>query len=311
MLPSVCTPLSKVRQTGTFWRVLLQQRPLECCHLPQTTGRRALRGGAWQRRSPRAPGQGCSLSWAAAAAAAASFQHSQGSCSRGCQQHQGLGGTAAPQDSQKLLLPHLHLAPQKKKPFSYRKIQSYEAGPPGTGLFSKSGYPWDCDVGLPPHPRLLQGWRLRPAPQPWPFLLPSLYFWAKRPRSGTPALSDLPRQEWGRVPAAGPRLDKKGLNLQGYILQYQQTYISFAYNFPIWKCFALSSYFTNCTGLFKFSQLITNLISIWSRYIHKEQGFEKTFVGIMLFGVYIPNNSCIVAERHFSYQTGHVWDLVV
>lgn len=299
MLPSVCTPLSKVRQTGTFWRVLLQQRPLECCHLPQTHGQRALRGAAWQRgRAAACPEQQQhppSTAKAAPAGAASSTR--------------GWGSTAAPQDSQKLLLPHPSLAPQKKKPFSYRKIQSYEAGPPETGLFSKSGYPWDCGVGLPPHPRLLQGWRLRPAPQPLSVLLPSLHFWGKRPRSGT--LPDLPRQEWRRVPAAGPRLDKKGLNSQGYILQYQQTYVSFAYNFPIWKCFALSSYFTNCTCLFKFNQLITNLISIWSRYIHKEQGFEKTFVGIMLFGVYIPNNSCVVAERHFSYQTGHVWDLVV
>lgn len=70
-------------------------------------------------------------------------------------------------------------------------------------------------------PRLLQRWRLRPAPQPLPFLLLSLCFWGKIPRSGTSALSDLPRQEWGGVPAAGPRRDKKGLSLQGHILQHQ------------------------------------------------------------------------------------------
>lgn len=31
----------------------------------------------------------------------------------------------------------------------------------------------------------------------------------------------------------------------------------------------------------------------------------------MLFRVYIANNSFVVAEKHFSYQTGHVLDLVV
>lgn len=31
----------------------------------------------------------------------------------------------------------------------------------------------------------------------------------------------------------------------------------------------------------------------------------------MLFKVYIPNNSFVIAERHFSYQTGHILDLVV
>lgn len=162
---------------------------------------------------------------------------------------------------------------------------------------------------MPTPPRLLQRWRLRPAPLPLPSLLPSLYLQDKRPRSGTSTVTDLQRQERGRVPEVGPRLDKKGLSLQGYILQYKQTHISFAHNSPIWKCFAVSSYFTHCTRLFKFNQLITNLISIWSGY--HSLGPEENFAGIMLFRVYLPNNSFIVAKRHFSFQNGQALYLLV
>lgn len=45
----------------------------------------------------------------------------------------------------------LHHGSQKKNPSSYRKIQSYEMGPPETGLSSKTRCPWDCGVGLPLH----------------------------------------------------------------------------------------------------------------------------------------------------------------
>lgn len=125
-------------------------------------------------------------------------------------------------------------------------------------------------------PRLLQRWWPRPAPWPLPSLLSSSYFQGKRPRSGTSTSTDLWREEWGRVPEWGPRLDKKELSLQGYILQYKKTYISFAHNSRIWKCFALSSYFTYCTCLLKFNQLITNLISIWSGYHLQGPGlYEK------------------------------------
>jgi len=78
-------------------------------------------------------------------------------------------------------------------------------------LFSKTR---DCGVAFPLH---ADSSRL-----PVSSLLPSSYFQGKRPRTGTSTLTDLQRQECGRVPEADPRLDKKGLSLQGHILQYKK-----------------------------------------------------------------------------------------
>lgn len=62
------------------------------------------------------------------------------------------GGAKLPhKPDQNNLCVFLHHGSQKKNPSSYRKIQSYEMGPPETGLFSKTRCLWDCGVGLPLH----------------------------------------------------------------------------------------------------------------------------------------------------------------
>lgn len=114
---------------------------------------------------------------------------------------------------------------------------------PETGLLPRARRPWDCAVGLPLHITSAE-MKTVANTRPLPSLLHSPYFHYRRPRQGTSTLTDLQIPEGGRLPEASPRLDKKRLGLQEYILQCKQTYISFAHNSPIWNYFALSSYFS-------------------------------------------------------------------
>lgn len=146
MLPSVYTSCQESQTNrDLLLKGFLQQRPSGCCHLSQM-GRGTLRG----ERGQEEPREG----------------------------HSRAGGARLPHrpaHRQLLCLPAPCIA--EKKPFSCRKMQSYETGPPETGLFSKSK---GCAAGLPLPAE--PSWaaaemKTRSAPQPLPFLLSSLYFW--------------------------------------------------------------------------------------------------------------------------------------
>lgn len=131
MLPSVYTSCQESQTNGDLLlKVFLQQRPFECCHLPQVHGQKATqRGSMAKEEPPRVPHrQGCIL---CLSTAKAGLKEGLPVGTAGLGKH-----SCSPGQLRNNSYAILHFGSLKKKPFSYRKIQSYEIGPPETGLFS-------------------------------------------------------------------------------------------------------------------------------------------------------------------------------